>query len=227
MDGLGYTEDGGTTYKMALTNNGAIVADSITSGVLNADYIKAGVLKSINDKSSFNLITGELTCTIGNIGGYTISANGISNNVVSLGNSGMGLINTGTNVGIIGTNSWVNYPNYKGLVFGLEYDGSYMMWGRKIASTDTAYTAVLTYAKANAGVGFDYEGLYFDCDMYCRNHTAYNLYLDPNTSGASGGITGTMNFVKVVSINSDGPLNTWSNGCTMEFKNGMLVNATF
>lgn len=227
MDGLGYTEDGGTTYKMALTNNGAIVADSITSGVLNADYIKAGVLKSINDKSSFNLTTGELTCNVGHIGGYTISSNGIYNDVVKLGNNGMELHNSDTYVGLIGTNSMIGDRTYKGLVFGLEYDGGYMMWGRKLASTDTAYTAVLTYARQNATVGYPNEGLYLGCNLYGRGNTAYNLYLDPDTSGASGGITGTMNFVKVTAVNSDGTVSTWSNGCTMEFKNGMLVNATF
>lgn len=227
MDGLGYTEDGGTTYKMALTNNGAIVADSITSGVLNADYIKAGVLKSINDKSSFNLTTGELTCNVGHIGGYTISSNGIYNDVVKLGNNGMELHNSDTYVGLIGTNSMIGDSTYKGLVFGLEYDGGYMMWGRKLASTDTAYTAVLTYARQNATVGYPNEGLYLSCNLYGRGNTAYNLYLDPDTSGASGGITGTMNFVKVTAVNSDGTVSTWSNGCTMEFKNGMLVNATF
>lgn len=227
MNGLAYTNDGGASYSIALTMDGSIVADRITTGVLNAGLIKAGILQDYSGNTSFNLTTGELTCTIGNIGGYTISANGISNNIVSLGNYGMGLHNTDTYVGLIGTNAMVNVPSYKGLVFGLEYDGSYMMWGRKLASTDTAYTAVLTYARQNATAGYPNEGLYLGCNLYGRGNTAYNLYLDPDTSGASGGITGTMNFVKVTAVNSDGTVSTWSNGCTMEFKNGMLVNATF
>lgn len=224
MGGLGYSTDGGATYDLAITMDGAIVADYITAGTLNAGVITAGILRSSNRKTSFNLETGDLTCTIGHIGGFTISANGISNDIVSLGNYGMGLHNTDTYVGAIGTNSWLNVPSYKGLIFGLEYDGGYMMWGRKITSSDTAYTAVLTYARQNPTAGFDNEGLYLGCDLYGRSNTAYNLYLDPDTSGAYGGITDTIHFISGITENSNGTI-TWNSG-TLEFKNGLLVGAT-
>ena len=45
MNGLGYSNDGGKTFGLAITMDGSIVADYITTGVLNADVIRAGTLK--------------------------------------------------------------------------------------------------------------------------------------------------------------------------------------
>ncbi len=44
VNGLGYSKDGGKTYGLAMTMDGAIVADYITSGSLYADRIKGGTL---------------------------------------------------------------------------------------------------------------------------------------------------------------------------------------
>lgn len=45
QNGFGYSSDGGETYSLAMTMDGAIVADSITSGTMYADRIKGGTLK--------------------------------------------------------------------------------------------------------------------------------------------------------------------------------------
>lgn len=44
QNGFGYSSDGGATYGLAMTMNGAIVADYITSGTMYADRIKGGTL---------------------------------------------------------------------------------------------------------------------------------------------------------------------------------------
>ena len=44
INGLGYSSDGGSTYGLAMTMNGAIVADYITTGTMYADRIKGGTL---------------------------------------------------------------------------------------------------------------------------------------------------------------------------------------
>lgn len=44
QNGFGYSNDGGQTYGLAMTMNGAIVADYITSGTMYADRIKGGTL---------------------------------------------------------------------------------------------------------------------------------------------------------------------------------------
>lgn len=58
--GLGYSQTGyNGPYTTAITQDGSIVADFITTGVLTASIITAGILKSANGKTSINLETGE------------------------------------------------------------------------------------------------------------------------------------------------------------------------
>lgn len=62
--GLGYSSTGYFgEYGTAITNDGAIVADFITTGVLNANLIKTGIIKAQNGDSFFNLDTGEVNIT--------------------------------------------------------------------------------------------------------------------------------------------------------------------
>ena len=74
MNGLGYSNDGGKTFGLAMTMDGSIVADYINTGVLNADVIRAGVLKDVGGNFSLDMKTGTLTMKKGsiNIGGNFI-----------------------------------------------------------------------------------------------------------------------------------------------------------
>ncbi len=74
MNGLGYSNDGGKTYGLAITMDGSIVADYITTGVLNANVIRAGVLKDYDGNFSLDFESGKLTMKKGsiNIGGNFI-----------------------------------------------------------------------------------------------------------------------------------------------------------
>lgn len=61
VGGLGFSSHGyNGPYETAITNNGQIVADFITSGTLVANIIKAGVLSSQDGSSYWNLETGEV-----------------------------------------------------------------------------------------------------------------------------------------------------------------------
>ena len=82
LNGLGYSDDGGQTYRLAMTMDGSIVADFITTGTMNADLIKtgtmdadlirAGVLQDVEGNNYWNLETGELSMSAGaTIGGLT------------------------------------------------------------------------------------------------------------------------------------------------------------
>ena len=63
-NGLGYSSNGyAGTYGLAMTADGAIVADFITTGTLTANIIKAGILEDINHNSYFNLTTGAALMT--------------------------------------------------------------------------------------------------------------------------------------------------------------------
>ena len=46
MNGFGYSRDGGKTFGLAMTMDGAIVADFITAGTLNGEILKAGSVKT-------------------------------------------------------------------------------------------------------------------------------------------------------------------------------------
>lgn len=59
-NGLGYSSNGyAGPYGLAMTADGAIVADYITTGTLNAGLIKAGILEDFQGNSSINMTTGE------------------------------------------------------------------------------------------------------------------------------------------------------------------------
>ena len=80
MNGFGYSSDGGKTFGLAMTMDGSIVADYITSGVLNADVIRAGVLKDYGGNFSLDFTTGKLTMKKGSIdignGNFTVDEAG-------------------------------------------------------------------------------------------------------------------------------------------------------
>lgn len=62
--GLGYSNTGYEgTYGLALTQDGAIVADRITTGTLNAGLIKAGVLSDYAGLNTWNMATGHMQMT--------------------------------------------------------------------------------------------------------------------------------------------------------------------
>ena len=58
MAGLGYSNDGGQTFGLAITMDGSIVADFITAGVLNGDIIRAGIIQDVKKSNYWNLETG-------------------------------------------------------------------------------------------------------------------------------------------------------------------------
>ena len=72
MGGLGYTSNGGQTFGTAITMDGSIVADFITTGILQ-DH---------SGYTVFNLSTGELTITKGSIslgGNFIVNSSGVVN----------------------------------------------------------------------------------------------------------------------------------------------------
>ena len=97
--GIGYSSDGGTTYKQAWTIDGRFYTDWVTAGSINAALVNTGTITSYDGKvqivlgdantagkliiNSGNLrldqngnltITGTVNASAGNIGGWTITA---------------------------------------------------------------------------------------------------------------------------------------------------------
>lgn len=62
--GLGHSSTGYYgTYGTAITQDGAIVASFITTGILNANLIRAGIIESLDKKTWINLETGDVQIT--------------------------------------------------------------------------------------------------------------------------------------------------------------------
>lgn len=125
-------------------------------------------------------------------------------------------------IGKIGTNELQSDSSKKGLNFDLESNGAYMTWASKDSSSANVYTMKWTYVQKNKGWGNYTSGeLHAGCNIDMHGWTLKN----PSFEG--GGINGTLNFVQVLKMSSDGTVASWSNGCKMQFKNGILISGTW
>ena len=125
-------------------------------------------------------------------------------------------------VGKIGTNELQSDSSKKGLNFDLESNGAYMTWASEDSSSANVYTMKWTYVQKGKGWGNYTAGeLHAGCNVDMHGWTLKN----PSFEG--GGINGTLNFVQVLKMSSDGTVASWSNGCKMQFKNGILISGTW
>lgn len=125
-------------------------------------------------------------------------------------------------VGKIGTNELQSDSSKKGLNFDLESNGAYMTWASKDSSSANIYTMKWTYVQNGKGWGNYKAGeLHAGCNVDMHGWTLKN----PSFEG--GGINGTLNFVQILRMDSDGTVASWSNGCKMQFKNGILISGTW
>lgn len=125
-------------------------------------------------------------------------------------------------VGKIGTNELQSDSSKKGLNFDLESNGAYMTWASKDSSSSNVYTMKWTYVQKGKGWGNYTAGeLHAGCNVDMHGWTLKN----PSFEG--GGINGTLNFVQILRMDSDGTVASWSNGCKMQFKNGILISGTW
>lgn len=126
----------------------------------------------------------------------------------------------GYEIGNIGTNYYSENNSLRGLVFDLEYDGSYMTWSVKKSANAGYYTMMWAYTHRAIG-DWAANRLHAGCDIDMHGYTLRNPYFE------GGGITGTLNFVQIKAMDKDGTVATWVNGCKLEFKNGILISGTW
>ena len=176
--------------------------------------------------------SGVMTATSGTIGGLNIASSSIYNDAMTLDSNGLTFKYGGSAVGKIGTNRWSTDASKRGLVFDLEYGAAYMCWACAESSSASSYTVVMAYANKKVG-DLDAGKLHVTVPMQVHsniglnNYIAYGFWIDPNSGGCNGGISGTVSFVKVNSMDSDGTASNWTNGCSLTFKNGMLTGGTW
>lgn len=102
--GLGHSSSGyeGPYSDIALTADGRINATMITTGILNANLIRAGVLQDVNGNVTWNLATGVLNMTKGSInlgsGNFSVNDAGtltMKQGSINLGNGNFTVSNAG------------------------------------------------------------------------------------------------------------------------------------
>lgn len=207
-----------------LTNNGQTQGVYLSNSKLyiNASYIATGTISDATGKNYWNLSSGYLRTTSGYIGGLTIENSYVGNSVFRLTNSGIHFYYSNFELGKIGTNSYTGDSSKRGLVFDLENEGSYMTWAVAESASASTYTMKLSYINQAFG-GFSTDTIALGCDLDGRNYTAHNFYIDPDSGGASGGITNTLSGMLPTSINSDGTVARWTTNVRLQFKRGLLV----
>lgn len=197
----------------AITITAGTVTFNSNTFVVNSTYFKVSS-------------TGVITATSGTIGGFTITDSSISNAKMTLNSSGLTLKDSNSVVGSVGTNKLNADASSTGLVFDLKYGKAFMSWGVQEASDKDLYKMKLAYANGaitgTSGGNWQAKRLHVAADMDLHGFKAYNFWIDPDSGGASGGITGTMNFTQIINANTDGSF-SYSNGCYLEFKRGLLV----
>lgn len=172
--------------------------------------------------------TGVITATSGTIGGMTIAAASIYNSTMTLDSKGQTFKYNGYSVGTVGTNRYSTDSSKRGLVFDLEADAAYMCWACKKTSTASEYTMIMTYANKDVG---DYNAgrLHISApvqiygNLGLNDYKAYGFWIDPDSGGCSGGITGVLQGLLPTSISSSGVVTNWTKNVYLQFKNGMLV----
>ena len=159
-----------------------------------------------------------------NPGEIAIYNNGVSNSKkrAVFDQNGSHYWRDGYYVGKIGTNMLNSDNSKKGLNFDLEWPGAYMAWAAQDYSGASSYTMKWTYVQKNKGWS-DYTAgrLHAGCDIDMHNWTLRNV------SWPDGSINGTLRFVQIISMNSDGTAGQWSSNCLMQFKNGILIKGTW
>ena len=253
INGLAYSKDGGRNFTdAAITMDGAIVANFITTGTMSADRIRTGILEDEKKNTNWDLTTGVLTmkkgsislgisssypngrfsvddygylkAEYGNIGGFTIDAWSIYNDVITLNSGGMSFYESGDYLGRYGTQQWGLKPSVKGLSVSMEHRAGYITWGYLDNESDESYAIKLMYASAklpkNDGGYFEADRVHLGCDIDANGWLAYNWWIDPDTGGCNGGANYNGNVYLPVSFGSGGVVSRY---ITVKLTNGFIT----
>ena len=94
-----------------------------------------------------------------------------------------------------------------------------MAWAAQ-ESSSSSFMVKWLYTKSAFGK-YSADELNAGCDIDMHN------YQIKNVSWPSGGITQTINYVQVLSVNSDGTVARWGSNGMMRFENGILVDLNY
>lgn len=193
-------------------------AKEISSKVSKYDFGTMIRQSATDIKFAWNNYSNYIQFEYGSIGIYDASVSE-SKKRSMFDEDGIHFYRDGYYLGKIGTNQLKKDPSKKSLVFDLEYEANDMSWNIRRKKSDDYYTMIWTYANASFG-DYAYNTLNAGCDIDMHGYTLRNVSFE------GGGISATLNFQQIHSINSDGTANNWSNA-TLRFKNGILVEGAW
>lgn len=155
---------------------------------------------------------------------YKNSDNTDNSLLVSFYNNGIELHNSGSRLGMVGTNCLTSDENTKGIVFDLNYNGSYMAWASKDEgeSTDNVYKFKLVYiGKGRAFSTYEEDTFYYSSNLDMQNHYLKNPIFK---IGDDIGKNLTFNFYQCTSVTGNKG-NFPNTPCFLRFKHGLMVDA--
>lgn len=219
-----YTDDKLKSYSTSAQIK--VKTDSIESEVkkkLNSSELSTKIQQNASAvKIAWNDISKYVQFESGELRIYDSAVTSSQKLVSKFNNNGCHFYRNDYYVGKIGTNELQSDSSKKGLNFDLESNGAYMTWASKDSSSANVYTMKWTYVQKGKGWGNYTAGeLHAGCNVDMHGWTLKN----PSFEG--GGINGTLNFVQILRMDSDGTVASWSNGCKMQFKNGILISGTW
>ena len=177
-----------------------VKTDSIESEVrkkLNSSDLATKIQQNATAvKIAWNNISKYIQFEYGELRIYD-SAVTASQKVVSKFNfNGSHFYRDGIYIGKIGTNSFANMPEYRGLVFDLDYQAQYMAWSTKNTSSDSAYHVRLAWYKDDTigKKGFNFQDYVYvfgnlrfseDAGVYTYTDKSIKLWSDSGVSFGS------------------------------------------
>ena len=212
-----------STYatKTALTQTASEINTEVSKKVDNSEFATKITQNAYSVRVAWNNNSNYIQLEAGQLAIYNGSLDANQRRAV-FDENGNHFYRDGYYVGKIGTNQLSSDTAKKGLTFDLEYQGAYMSWAARTSSSDSTYTTKWTYVQnGKAWENYAENTLHAGCDIDMHYYTLRNVSFE------GGGITGTLNMVQPLEINSDGTLQRWSNGCKLQFQNGILVSGTW
>lgn len=180
--GLGHSSTGYYgTYGTAITQDGAIVADFITTGVLNAALIKTGLITSTNGRMVIDVDNG-------------IISNGANGYSTIMDRGGHIFQSEGENVGAVRSSSFPSNRNINGLSIVAMEQGDYVDIGYTDSSEideNSTFIPVIRYAKSKHELLGNFIGIQLKANtrldygsaLYFKNNSNYDSIMYASTGG--------------------------------------------
>ncbi len=181
-----------------LSSSIKVNADNITSKVSKGDMGSYITQYYNNVIVAFNRNSKYVQINPGSIAIYDSSISDSKKRAV-FDQTGNHFWRDGYYVGNIGTGQWSRNNSHKGLTFHLENEGKYMAFAQKEKASDTSYTSMICFNRANSI--YDEYGVNLGCDLIGNWHTLKNIKIGNISAGGYTAHTGAIRIVQ--GINGD------------------------